>query len=31
MEALTGIKPGMMHETDPKLLNTFMLMMEPEA
>ena len=31
MEALTSIKPRMRHETDPKLLNTFMLMMEPEA
>ena len=31
MESLTIIKPRMRHETDPKLLNTFMLMMVPEA
>ena len=31
MEALTIMKPKMRHETDPKLLNTFMLMMVFEA
>ena len=31
MESLTIIKPRMRHETDPKLLNTVMLMMVPEA
>jgi putative two-component system response regulator len=31
MEALTIMKLKMRHETDPKLLNTFMLMMLPEA
>ena len=31
MEALTIMKPKMRDETDPKLLNTFMLKMVPEA
>ena len=31
MDALTIMKPKMRHETDPKLLNTVMLMMVPEA
>ena len=31
MEALTIMKPKMRHESDPKLLNAFMLMVVPEA